>query len=116
MEFEQAAHYYLARSGCYTCLAVNDIVNTGVQIEGEGILAICKSCAADIARTAGYDIFDRLDELNDYKEKLRLAEQRALTAESVVAGIAEDAVKIKANREQLAAAREYAREKKLADA
>lgn len=115
MELEQSAHYYIAKSGCYLCLAVNDIVKTDIQIEGEGILGICRACAADIARTAGYELFDRSDELADLKERVYTAEQRALTAESVVSGIAEAAEKIEANRKQLSDARAKARDKKMAE-
>lgn len=115
MELEQTAHYYFAKAACYCCLEVNEIVNTGLQIEGEGILGICRKCAADIARTAGYELFDRSDELADLKVRVYAAEQRALTAESIVSGIAEAADKIKANREQLADARRKAHDKKLAE-
>lgn len=115
MELEQTAHYYFAKAACYTCLEVNDIVNTGLQIDGEGILGICKKCAADIARTAGFELFDRSDELAELKERVYVAEQRALTAESVVLAVAESSAKIQANREQLAAARAKSRDKKLAE-
>lgn len=112
MELEANAHYYFAKAACYCCLSVNEIVNTGLQIEGEGILGICRSCAADIARTAGFELFDRSDELAEYKERVYASEQRALTAESIVVGIAEAAEKVKANREQLADARAKAHAKK----
>lgn len=115
MELEHDAHYYFAKSACYCCLEVNEIVNTGLQIEGEGILGICKKCAADIARTAGYELFDRSDELAELKERVYTAEQRALTAESIVSGLAEASEKIQANREQLANARAKARDKKMAE-
>lgn len=42
-----------ARAGCYTCLRGSDLVDTEVQIEGEGALVLCKACIADLAEAAG---------------------------------------------------------------
>ncbi len=44
--------YMHAKEGCYLCLRAGPLVDTGMQIEGEGILAVCTSCVADLARKA----------------------------------------------------------------
>lgn len=48
----QSAEYYHASSACYTCGRVEDIIDTSVQIEGEGVLAICTNCIAEMAQVA----------------------------------------------------------------
>lgn len=45
--------YIHAREGCYTCNNVGPLVDTGAQIEGEGILALCFSCISTMAVKAG---------------------------------------------------------------
>lgn len=49
-----AANYIYAKEGCYLCQNGGPLIDTGMQIEGEGILAICLSCVADMARVAGF--------------------------------------------------------------
>lgn len=59
-----------ANGGCYVCRSTNNLVSTGVIIEGEGLLALCGGCINDMAVTAGFkvngqDEFDRLkDQVN----------------------------------------------------
>jgi hypothetical protein len=49
------AGYLHAGQACYLCLRVEDVIDTGHQIEGEGILAICTNCVKDLAVSAGMD-------------------------------------------------------------
>jgi hypothetical protein len=39
-----------AKMGCYLCGRGDRLVSTEVQIEGEGILAICTGCIQDLAQ------------------------------------------------------------------
>lgn len=48
--------YAHAKAACYICEKPGpDIIDTGVQIEGEGVLAVCVSCVVEMAVTAGKD-------------------------------------------------------------
>lgn len=49
---EASAEFYHAQSACYTCGRVEDVINTDVQVEGEGILAICTNCVHEMAQVA----------------------------------------------------------------
>ncbi|HXJ70264.1 MAG TPA: hypothetical protein VNM39_15255, partial [Verrucomicrobiae bacterium] len=49
---EASAEFYHAQSACYTCGRVEDVINTDVQIEGEGVLAICTNCVAEMNQVA----------------------------------------------------------------
>jgi hypothetical protein len=49
-----AAGYQYAKEGCYICPNAGPLIDTGVQIEGEGIMALCFTCLADMARVAGF--------------------------------------------------------------
>jgi hypothetical protein len=42
-----------AKGACYVCLRADGLVDTDVQIEGEGILAICVGCITAAAEAAG---------------------------------------------------------------
>jgi hypothetical protein len=49
-----AATYQYAKEGCYFCPNTGPLIDTGIIIEGEGILAICLTHVADMARAAGF--------------------------------------------------------------
>lgn len=84
MERVQNAAYYHARQACYTCLNPNDLVDTSIQIDGEGVLAICKSCVADMARTAGFVLSDNYAEVERLKAEVEIQTERAEAAEAQV--------------------------------
>lgn len=42
-----------ARGGCYICGRGDSLVDTDVQIVGEGALVICKGCIQDLAEAGG---------------------------------------------------------------
>jgi hypothetical protein len=42
-----------AQGGCFVCHRGDNLVDTEVQVEGEGILALCSSCIQDAAQAAG---------------------------------------------------------------
>lgn len=49
MELVPTAQYHHAQYRCFLCPNVDDLVDTGVLIEGEGVLAICHSCVRQMA-------------------------------------------------------------------
>lgn len=106
MERIENAEYVHAKQACYLCLNNHDCVSTDIQIEGEGILAICRSCIADLARTAGFDLDDRQAYIESLESDLGAEKAAADEAEAVLTGLVKAADKIKANRQQLADARE----------
>lgn len=74
MERIANAEYFHAKQSCYTCLNNHDVVDTSIVIEGEGVLCICRSCIADLARTAGFDLDDRSAEIKKLQMKLTRAQ------------------------------------------
>ncbi len=49
------AGYLHADQACYLCHRVADVIDTGRQIDGEGILCICTNCVSEMAQEAGMD-------------------------------------------------------------
>lgn len=45
--------YMHAKEACYLCTRPGPLVDTGMQIEGEGILALCFGCIAEAGVKAG---------------------------------------------------------------
>lgn len=57
MDFVAQSAYYHAKAGCYLCGRTDSLVDTSVQIEGEGVLALCIGCIkGDLCMTAGIDV------------------------------------------------------------
>lgn len=52
---QASAEFWHAQSACYTCGRVEDVIDTEVQIEGEGVLAICTNCVKEMAVAGGMD-------------------------------------------------------------
>ena len=52
MNYQGDANLSHANGGCYVCLRGDSLVDTGVQIVAEGILALCKGCITDAAQAA----------------------------------------------------------------
>jgi hypothetical protein len=46
----------LAKGGCYICGRADGLVSTEVDIEGEGVLCLCKGCIFDAAVAAGWTV------------------------------------------------------------
>jgi hypothetical protein len=84
MERIDHAAYYHAKNSCYTCLNPNDLVDTGIIIEGEGVLALCRSCVADAAHKAGFVLSDNAAEVESLKAQLAGATLRADEAEDMI--------------------------------
>jgi hypothetical protein len=61
--------YMLAKAGCYICGKGSNVVSTGVEIEGEGILALCEAHVVEMANFAGYALNDQRHEVR-WQEKL----------------------------------------------
>lgn len=61
-----------ANGGCYLCGSTNGLVSTGVIIEGEGLLTLCRGHINDMAVTAGF-VVNGTDEFDRLREQLRLA-------------------------------------------
>jgi uncharacterized protein CbrC (UPF0167 family) len=49
------------------------VVDTEIQIVGEGVLCICHGCIADLARTSRFDLTDRRDEIDQLQADLAKA-------------------------------------------
>lgn len=76
------ASYMHAKMACYLCNRPDDVVDTGMSIEGEGVLALCVRCVHDLAFEAGMDpeaaaevemmveLVTRLNEERDAEKKL----------------------------------------------
>lgn len=71
-----------AKASCYLCGATNDLVDTGVSIDYEGVLAICRACVRDMALTGGFAVGVDQQQLDDLKEEL---EQANYMADSILA-------------------------------
>ena len=57
MDYAPQSSYYHAKESCYLCGKTDDLVDTAVQIEGEGVLALCRGCIlGDMALTLGVDV------------------------------------------------------------
>lgn len=105
MEREASASYYHARQACYLCLNPNDVVDTSIQIEGEGVLAICRGCIADLARTAGFDLDDRSAEIELLRIERDEAVNEAKAANHLVTTLQGHAERIVQNRAERATAK-----------
>lgn len=70
MQRETSAQYYHARQACYLCLNPNDVVDTTIQIDGEGVLAICRNCIGELAMTSGWVLSDNKQEVATLKGKV----------------------------------------------
>lgn len=106
MERTENAAYYHARNACYLCLEPHNVVDTAVQIEGEGVLAICKGCIAQLAQTAGFDLDDRSEEIEALKVRVIEAEQGRDDAETLLVQSANYAAAIKNRRDEKRAEKE----------
>jgi len=80
MQKIENAEYFHARQACYLCLQPHDCVDTEVQIEGEGVLALCRNCIGTLAETAGFELRDQQDTIDRLREELRLALERETIA------------------------------------
>jgi len=58
-----------AQGGCYVCHRGDRLISTDAQIEGEGILVICRGCVQDLAEAA------KLTFNEAYVHELELARQ-----------------------------------------
>ena len=84
MQREQNANYYHARGACYLCLSPNDVVDTAIQIEGEGVLCICRNCIGELAQTAGFVLSDNREEVEQLKTELGARTRERDEAEKIV--------------------------------
>lgn len=62
-----------AKGACYLCPRNGPILDTGMQIEGEGVLAICMRCISEMAAERGFDTLEASE-----KNRAKIKEQRAL--------------------------------------
>lgn len=63
-----------ANGGCYLCGSTNGLVSTGVIIEGEGLLTLCRGHINDMAVTAGF-VVNGTDEFEAIRHQRDLAYQ-----------------------------------------
>lgn len=95
MEHLQNAAYYHARQSCYTCLNPNDVVDTSVQIEGEGVLCLCRNCIGTLALAAGFILSDNAEELALLHTALDIERAARIAAERELELIGDYAAKVK---------------------
>lgn len=89
MERVENAEYFHAKQSCYLCLNNHDVVDTSIIVEGEGVLAICRSCIADLARTAGFSLDDRTKEIEGLRARVDLLESQHIEDERFIASVRE---------------------------
>jgi hypothetical protein len=55
MQIVKVPRYSHAKRACYLCLGVGSrgLIDTGMQIQGEGVLAICVTCVEKMGRLVG---------------------------------------------------------------
>lgn len=95
MQRLENAAYYHARQACYCCLQPHDVVDTEIQIEGEGVLCICRGCIAALAQTAGFDLDDRQKEIQALRARADKAEGRLVIAERALEGVSKASASLK---------------------
>lgn len=71
---------------CYICGNPSDLVDTEVSIDYEGVLAICRGCAWDVAQSAGFRLEDedRQRYVKDLEDRLGHEVTQRIEAEAVV--------------------------------
>lgn len=96
----------LANGGCYFCNGADNLVTAGVLIEGEGILAICKSCVQYAAEALGLELMDRtvFEQRDALASELRDTRAELAEAELVVVDIVEAANAVRQRKEERAIA------------
>lgn len=67
--------WMVAKSGCYICSATDGLVSTGVEIEGEGVLCLCRGHVHDMAIACGFRLEDeeRLTSVSEERDRYRTA-------------------------------------------
>jgi hypothetical protein len=98
----ESATYVHAKEGCYLCGKGGPVVDTGVDIEGEGALAICDGCIHDLAVALGLDVEESLlPQLEEVRDQLVQAQARADRAETALAaGVSAAAEKLRDTRNE----------------
>jgi len=92
------AAYYHAGESCYLCKSQTaGLVDTEVQIDYEGVLAICPGCVLDMVSTAGFRVED-VAEVNRLREELEEHKAARIEAEMVLAELAAAAEKVQERR------------------
>jgi hypothetical protein len=109
MHREQNSAYYHARQSCYTCLGTDNLVDTEVVIEGEGVLAICEGCVREMARTLGIDLFDQTSKIDALEIELADTKTALAEADAALATVAKSGGE--AVKRQMARVREARAEK-----
>lgn len=79
------ANYSTANGGCYVCARGDRLVDTDVQIVGEGALTICTGCISDLAEVAGLTFNEaRVRELEASLATERAAREEAETVKKTL--------------------------------
>lgn len=80
-----------AKGGCYVCLRGDSLVDTDIQIEGEGALVLCTGCIQELAEAADLTFnHARVQELSALlqaasPERVTELEQKLADAEAALA-------------------------------
>lgn len=101
MERIEQGLYIHAKEGCYLCPRNADLIDTGMEVVGEGVLAICLNCLHDMNLTAGFVVNDDpTDTISDLTGQVEAAEKRADRAEDFIVELTVQAAEIVAKRQE----------------
>lgn len=88
------AAYFHAGEACYLCKqATAGLVDTEVQIDYEGVVAVCPGCLLDMVQTAGFRVEDAA-EVAALRAELEEHKAARIEAEMVLAELAAAADKV----------------------
>ncbi len=105
------AEDHFAGQSCYLTGAVDDLVDTSVFIEGEGVLALSVQAIKELAIAAGFSVNDdRSHEINVLRARVQLLEDQLREERVVIREMVETAKRVRADQRADAAARRGARE------
>lgn len=99
------SNFVMAQGGCYMTGTAADLVWTGMNIEGEGALMLCRSAILDLADAAGYQLLpkeelERLrDDLTATLADLRATQARLDRANDLVNEVGLEAMRIAAEKD-----------------
>lgn len=102
MEYVDEAPPHIAGMSCYTCQNRNGIVDTGVHVEGEGVLGLCITHILEMAGAAGYELMDSdvHDELEQTEKELDAAKDEIARLESFIKTLVNEASRIASKDEE----------------
>lgn len=100
----------MAGQSCYLTGAVDDLVDTSVFIEGEGVLALSVQAIKELAIAAGFSVNDdRSHEINVLRSRVALLEDQLMQERQVIREMVDTAKRVRSEQRSEAAQRKQAR-------